>query len=197
MGTAEPVLDLLTRALDQTAVIIAGIRPGQADRPTPCPEWTVRDLVRHVVAKDLRNFTAAARGELADWQAPAEDLDPDWAADFRTRAAALLDVWRTADLDRPVPSMGGAEAPLRSRADQQIAELATHGWDLVKATGQSTDLDPDLAEHALTWSKGMLRPEYRGPDKAFGPEITVPADAPPYDRLAAWFGRTPTWTPPA
>jgi hypothetical protein len=44
--------------------------------------------------------------------------------------------WREADLDRPVTGPGG-EAPLRARADQQIAELATHDWDLARATGQN------------------------------------------------------------
>ena len=48
-------------------------------------------------------------------------------------------------------------------------------------------------EHALAWSRQMLRPEFRGPDKSFGSEIAVPADAPSYDRLAGWFGRDPAW----
>jgi hypothetical protein len=56
-------------------------------------------------------------------------------------------------------------------------------------------LDDELAEHALAWSRGMLRPEYRGPDKAFGVEVPVAGDAPAYDRLAGWFGRDPDWRP--
>jgi uncharacterized protein (TIGR03086 family) len=90
---------------------------------------------------------------------------------------------------------GGGEAPLGGRVDQQIAELAMHGWDLVKATGQRADLDPAVAEHALNWSHRVLRPEFRGPDKAFGLEVPVPPDAPAYERLAGWFGRDPGWAP--
>jgi Mycothiol maleylpyruvate isomerase N-terminal domain len=63
--------------------------------------------------------------------------------------------------------------------------LQRHGWDLhVVSVGLATpyagwdvralvshlagqDL---LAEHALRWSRPMLRPEFRGPDKAFGVE---------------------------
>jgi uncharacterized protein (TIGR03086 family) len=190
-------LALLERALDQTGAVIAAIPAGQAGLPTPCPGWDVRTLVRHVVGQDMRNFLVSARGETADWRAPADELGEDWAAEFRDRAGPLLAVWRVADLGQPIAMPGGGEAPLRGRADQQIAELATHGWDLVKATGQRADLDPALAEHALDWSHQVLRPEFRGPGKAFGLEVPVSPDAPAYDRLAGWFGRDPGWTPPA
>src|SRR6185312_4449573 len=190
-------LALLERALDQTAAIITAIPPGQAGLPTPCPGWDVRTLVRHLVGQDLRNFLTSVRGETADWRAPADELGDDWAAEFRDRAGPLRAAWRAADLGQPIAMPGGGEAPLRGRADQQIAELATHDWDLVKATGQRADLDPALAEHALDWSHQVLRPEFRGPDKAFGLEVPVSPDAPAYDRLAGWFGRDPGWTPPA
>ncbi len=167
----------------------------QAGLATPCPDWDVAALVRHLIGQDLRNFLVSARGEAADWQAPADEIGQDWAAGFRDRAARLLAVWRAADLDQQLPMPGGGQAALGRRADQQIAELAMHGWDLVAATGQRSALDPALAEHALRWSRGMLRPEFRGPGRGFGPEVPVAPDAPAYERLAGWFGRDPDWTP--
>jgi uncharacterized protein (TIGR03086 family) len=189
-------VELLVRALDQTAAVIDAIQPDQAEQATPCPDWDVSALVRHVVAQDLRNFMISARGEIADWQTPPEELGSDWASEFRKRARALLEVWRAADLNRMVTVPGGGEAPLRSRADHQITELAVHSWDLVRATGAPVTLDPSLAEYALAWSQTMLRPQFRGPGLAFGAELTVPEDAPAYDRLAGWFGRDPGWTSP-
>jgi uncharacterized protein (TIGR03086 family) len=186
---------LLERALDQTAGLIAGIDASQAGLATPCAGWDVRALVSHLAGQDLRNFLVSARGEAADWTAPAEEIGDDWAAAFRDRAEPLRAAWRSGDLDRPVTGPGG-EAPLRMRADQQITELAMHDWDLARATGQPAELDPALAEHALRWSRGMLRPEFRGPGKAFGVEVPVPDDAPAYERLAGWFGRDPGWTSP-
>jgi uncharacterized protein (TIGR03086 family) len=192
----DDIVALVERALDQTAAIIAAITPGQAGLATPCEGWDVRALVRHVTAQDLRNFLIRVRGEMAGWQAPYGELGEDWGAGFAAGAAQVLAGWRAADLDRPVALPGGTRAPLRSLADQQIAELAMHDWDLVVATGQRADLDPALAEHALRWSRGRLRPEHRGPGKAFGPEMPVSPDAPAYQRLAGWFGRDPGWTPP-
>jgi uncharacterized protein (TIGR03086 family) len=188
-------LALLERALDQTAAIIAAIPAAQAGLPTPCSDWDVRALVRHLTGQDLRNFLVAVRGGTADWQTPADELGEDWAAEFRDRAGTLMAAWRAADLDQPTAMPGGGQAPLRRRADQQITELAVHGWDLVKATGQDADLDPALAEYGLGWSRQMLKPEHRG--QAFGSEVAVSPDAPAYDRLAGWFGRDPGWAPPA
>ena len=197
MTSDTGTLMLLKHALDQTERLIAAVGAGQAGMATPCSGWDVRALVRHMAGQDLRNFLAATRGETADWQAPPDELGEDWTAAFRDRAAPLRSAWKAADLDQPVAMPGGGQAPLRSRADQQIAELAMHSWDLVKATGQQVSLDPALAEHALGWSRRMLRPEFRGPGQAFGPEVPVPAGAPAYQRLAGWFGRDPDWTPAA
>ena len=196
MTYGADTLTLLERALEQTAAIVSAIGGGQADLATPCPDWDVHALVRHLVGQDLRNFLVVARGGTADWQAPADGLGEDWGTAFRDRAAQLMAVWRAADLQEQVAMPGGGRTALAGRADQQIAELAVHGWDLVVATGQQADLDPALAEHALAWSHQTLRPEFRGPDRAVGFEVPVPPDAPAYQRLAGWFGRDPGWTPP-
>lgn len=186
----EP-LALLDRALDQTERVIAGIRPDQAHLPTPCSSWDVRALVGHLVDV-LGTFAARARGESPGMPASAADPGDDWPGAFRARADELLAAWQAAgDLDRKV-DLGIGELPLRFVIDQQVTECAAHTWDLVTATGQRADLDPEIAEHALDWARGALQPAFRGTEaegKAFGPEVQVPADAPAYDRLAAFFGR--------
>jgi uncharacterized protein (TIGR03086 family) len=172
---------LLSRALDQTLEAIRNIGPDQRTLPTPCGDWDVRALVIHTIG-DLEKFDMAARGEEVDWTAPPPELDDDWESEFRSNAYYLIETWKTVKPDA------------MPRADQQIAEFAVHSWDIARATGQPTgDLDAEVAEHALAWSKGMLKPEYRGAggSGAFGPEVPVPDDAPIYQRLAGWFGRDP------
>ncbi|WP_067548876.1 TIGR03086 family metal-binding protein [Nocardia crassostreae] len=195
-GTIDPAVDLMERAIAQLTDVIAAIRPEQAGLPTPCEDWHVRRLIKHLLGQILPNFVIAAQGGTPDWQATDEEFgDIGWGDRFATGSAPLLAAWRIADLDSKVPALGGAEMPLRGRADQQITEFAMHAWDLVRVTDQQRDLDPELAEYGLAWSKQVLKPEYRGAGKAFGLEVPISEDAPAYDRLAAWFGRDPRWKP--
>jgi uncharacterized protein (TIGR03086 family) len=191
---ADEPLVLLSRALDQTGQVLDGIRDDQLALPTPCASWDVRRLAAHVV-NGLRNFTVRASGGKPDWTGQDEDLPDGWRQEFRARADHLLDVWKQAgDLSGTIEAPGMGQVPARFPVDQQITELAVHGWDLATATGQSGVLDPELADTAYAWASQALRPEFRGDEasgKAFGQQVEVPADAPSYDRLVAFFGRQP------
>jgi len=156
MNPDTSALGLLERAVGQMDAIIGRIRPEQGSLPTPCPDWDVRALITHVVGHTMPNFTAAASGETPDWQAPAAALDADWAEAFHSAAARLLATWRAADMQRMV-AWGGGQAPLRSRADQQITELAVHGWDLATATCQRTRLDTGIARPGLVTANAPAR----------------------------------------
>jgi uncharacterized protein (TIGR03083 family) len=60
--------DLDARALDRAATAlcldaVSAIRPSQLDLPTPCREWTLGELVAHLVAEN-RGFAANAAGQV-------------------------------------------------------------------------------------------------------------------------------------
>ncbi len=153
-----------------------------------------RALVDHVI-DDLRQFTTSASGGRPDWSAKAPHVEArDWKAAFRDGSEVLLAAWRAGgDPSRTVElPIGTVQASFI--ANQQVAELAVHTWDLVTATDLPVELDPAVAQTALDWARGALRSEFRGEEgsgKSFGPEVPVPADAPAYDRLAGFFGRRP------
>src|SRR5437773_11964554 len=125
---------LIERALDQTATIIAAIGAGQPTLATPCPDWDVRALVRHVIGQDMRNFIVAARGETVDWQAPAGGFGEDRAGACRGRAGQLLGGRQARDVDGPVASARAGRRSVGGRADPRGDEPAMHGWDLLEAT---------------------------------------------------------------
>ena len=70
-------------------------------------------------------------------------------------------------------------------------ELATHSWDLAKATGRLDELDQDLAAQVLPLVRQYVPAEQRGGHVPFGPVVPVVHEASPYDQLAGWQGRRP------
>lgn len=174
--TTQQSIDVLSRALDQTVDVLSAVPADKLSDPTPCADWDVGGLVAHVVATP-RNFIAMSRGEQPDWSAKPP-LPDDWAAEFRAGANDLLRMWNAA---------GETASP--QGVDWQTAEFAIHAWDLARATGQSVDLDPEVARQGLGFMSAALTPDNRG--AAFGPAVTLPDDAPVYDRLVAFAGRDP------
>lgn len=144
-------------------------------------------LVNHTVY-DLRLFARMLRGEPRE--APDADLIGDnWLAAYRAAADGLMNTWRERGTEGTISSPMG-ELPPSWMIGQHLADIAVHGWDVARATRQSTDLDPEVAEASLAWAQQNLKPQLRG--QAFGPEVSVPESAPIYARLAAYFGRDPS-----
>jgi uncharacterized protein (TIGR03086 family) len=167
--------------------VIAAIKPDQLDDRTPCTEWTVRQVVNHLVTGNLV-FVAMVTG------GPRPDRSQDMLGD--DPAGAFRDTLRrlraefAADgvLERTFPTPFGP-GPGSLLVHMRVNEMLIHAWDLATATGQSTDLDPELAEECLA-SFRAGRPIPRGGESPFGPEQPAPAVATAADRLAAHMGRT-------
>lgn len=183
-------VDLLAGVLDKTGDLVAGVGPDQADRPTPCPAYTVADLVDHVVGW-VQVFAAGSQGRRPDVDPTAVRAGDDPAAEFRAAADDLVDGWRTHGADRTVRLTGDSDIPAALVFNMTLMEYFTHGWDLAVATGQDVPFSDEEAEATLAAARATLPPEYRGPDKSFGEIVPVPGDAPAVDRAVAFLGRTP------
>jgi uncharacterized protein (TIGR03086 family) len=179
-------LDLLARALDQTGELVSGIQPDQAGLPTPCSAFDVRALVNHTVY-DLRTFSTLLTGGQRE-SADRDLIADDWPAAYRAAAEELMATWRARGTEGTLKSQIG-EFPVKWAIGQHLSDIAVHGWDIARATGQSIQLDPQVAQVALDWARDNLKPQFRG--QAFGPEVPVDPEAPIDDRLAAFFGRDP------
>ena len=193
MTTGEELVDALGKALDQTGEVIAATSLDQAGRPTPCGSWNVRELVNHIVY-DARMFTDTSQG-LPRPPAGEDLIGDEWSAAYDAASGELIAIWRRPGATEGTIALPQGEIPRVWRVGQQLANFAVHGWDVAKATGQSTELDPEVGEAALAWGRENLKPEFRGEEgsgKVFGLEVQVPPDAPLYDRLAGFFGRDPS-----
>ena len=176
MTNQHQAVVVLSRAIDQAGDVLASIHADEWDRPTPCNDWTVRQLAAHLAVAP-EHFLQQARGEEVDWVAEPEVADGQWAGYFRNHGDDLLHHWHEQPDDQA------------AQADWQSAELGVHTWDLVRALGRPQRLDDEVAERGLAFMRQGLTPDNRG--EAFGPEVEAPDDASAYDRLAAFAGRDP------
>ncbi len=173
--TDSPV-DQLAKALDQAGQALDTVKDDNVDNPTPCSDWTVRQLAGHV-ASGPSTWAKMTRGEEVDWSAIPEVPDGQWGQAFRAGADELVEAMR----DLPEDQQGSVGF--------QVAEYAAHAWDLVQGTGADLALDDSLAETGLAAMRQGLTEDKRG--DAFGPEVSVSDDAGPYERLVAFSGRDP------
>ncbi len=180
--------ETLEEAIASTRRVLAGVSKDQLGDATPCAQWKVSDLINHIVGGQSF-FEAGAKGE------PPAAGDADFAAtDFvaafddgakRSVAAFNADGVMEKMLTLPFGQMPGAAFMGLASTD-----TFTHGWDLAKATGQSTDLAPELAAQLLIGARMAIQPSFRNPEgNPFGPEQPAPAGACNADELAAFLGR--------
>src|SRR5450631_3944796 len=178
----------LGRAFASTRAVLVQVQPGQLDAPTPCASWDVRALIEHFTGS--ARWAAAALGgeEAADEDRAAVDLIAAYDQGIKGALAAFgADGGLEKAVTLPWGEFSGV-ALMWLAVNDQFA----HGWDLARAIGHDTDLDPGLAEELLVRGQDWITDAYRGPDGAglFGPPVKAPAGVSPADRLAAFLGRS-------
>ena len=171
-------LSLYRQVSAWTAEKVGGV--DDLDATTPCDEWSVRDLLNHMLDTQ-RYFLSSARGEDASLPSPTppEMLSDDPVADFRKARSDMLAAYSESGvLDKTGPSLGIA-----------FSDLLLHSWDLARATGQDTTMPEGLGEAAYGLIHGKFTDEQR--KGIFKPEVPVDKDASAQDRLVAYSGRNP------
>jgi len=181
----------LERAFASTRSVLANVTPDQLSNPTPCQSWQVRELVNHLVGVSLWCAETANTG--AAPPPPETDFTTgDMVAVYDDGIAAAVDAFgRPSALDKMITLPFGT-LPGSVYLGIITTDAFTHGWDLARATGQSTDLDPQLAEDLLAGARIFIQPAFRGEDgvRPFGAEQEPPRGATNADVLAAFLGRT-------
>ncbi|WP_329538051.1 TIGR03086 family metal-binding protein (plasmid) [Streptomyces sp. NBC_01450] len=175
----------LARASKTVGDLIAEVRPEQWKAPTPCTEWNVREVVRHLVGMDLV-FTAMIEGGPMP-ERGADPLGDDPVGAYLASSASLQAAFaRPGVLERsyrgPLGSATGAE-----RLQIRLYDLLAHGWDLAQATGIPALLPEDLAEQSLAFVQVQFSAQSR--TGRFAEPQAVEETAPAIDRLAAFLGR--------
>ena len=183
------LMDLHRRTVEQWAARVAAVKDDQWRDPTPCVQWSVRDLVNHVVGEELWTVPLLRGATIDDvgGELDGDVLGPDPLATAQAagRAVGVVD---------ELVTRGGRvhlsyrEEDMGECVRQLCADHLIHGWDLAAATGGDISMDPELVG---AWFVG--REEMYRSGGAIGPRASGAGD--PQSELLAGSGRTSPWDP--
>lgn len=176
------VTDLLLKGMDLFDDEIAKVGADDWQKPTPCEEWTVTELVRHA-ADTCDRITDVLRGgtwEASTSAAPPAERWKEASTDLRAQLekTPLDDRW-------PIPD-DSPHAKYRFHG----CDFAVHTWDLSVALGDERELPAGLVTYMDDFFHATA-PEVLRKPRAFADPVE-PTDADhPTRRLMAFLGRRP------
>ncbi|SFM21756.1 TIGR03086 family metal-binding protein [Pimelobacter simplex] len=175
--------------------LVAAVTDEQLAARTPCPDYTVGDLVEHVGGLAIA-FTGAARkqpvpGSEQGGSGDASRLEPGWRSRIDADLAELAAAWSAPGAYEGETQAGPFLMPAPEAAAVALDEVVVHGWDLATALGLPFVVRDEDVASCLAFAEPFSTPEavaMRAP--AFGPVVPVPADASPLTRLLGLLGRS-------
>jgi len=188
-----PDTTALARAQDAFDARLGRVEPDQWALPTVCPDWTVRDLVNHVVVGSTMTVRLLYGATVEQLRAlfGADALGDDPVEARRQSAAAEREAFAAPGaLDRIVHHPAG-DMPGAMLLGFRTGDNLLHAWDLARATSGDEALPDDVVVEV--WA--ALEP--LGPTIATlgvfgdGPSGDVGSDAPLQTRLLDLSGRRP------
>jgi uncharacterized protein (TIGR03086 family) len=185
--------EMLAQVVGELRQVVDGIQPDQMSAATPCSEWDVRAVLNHVTGGSIMFAECVENGSISDEEfgrLMSTDLVGDQPSAVFGAAAdrALAAFGQPGALERIVTLPFGT-MPAGVAASIAIFDLTVHALDLAQATGQSTELDPDVLQAGWDAAQAMLSPELRA-GGLFAEAKPCADDAPLADRLLAFSGRS-------
>ncbi len=174
------LLELDSKASAATAAIIDEVPRELLDAPTPCTQWTVRQVVSHMLDNDRFYLS-----------------DPAAGTTLHETGAAFTTAFATEAMQRKVIEFPAGKGSYEGRTviGVRFVDVLVHGWDIGRAVGRTVTFDEELAAAAFAIASTYPdTPVLRGPGGAFAQPVWVSDDADATARLVALLGRDPSWS---
>lgn len=188
-------IEALSRSREEFQSRLEQVEDRHWDLPTPCSEWTVHDLVNHVMLGNRMSV------ELLDG-ATGDEVIAGLGDDLVSgRDGVVVDFAEVADqMHTRFAASGGLDGtvshpmgviPRRQFVGFRIGDYLTHAWDLARAIGADESLDSDVV--ALAWDDLQPMRPLISESGMFGdgPSGEVSEDAPLQTRYLDLTGRRP------
>ncbi len=190
------VRDLDRRAGAVLGEVVMQVRPEHLSLPTPCPDWTVRGLLRHIVSENEGFAAAAVNGSAPVQTWTGGRLGDNPAGAYRRSNVAVADAFADGGaLDRLMEVREYGSFPRRIALTFHHLDCVVHAWDLARTLRIPYDPPLDLVEAALDLARRIPDTDSaRGPGAAFERSVKVSGTASTFDQLLGLLGRNPEWT---
>ena len=192
MDVEHDLVELHRRCGEHFAALVAGVGTDQWHNTTPCSDWDVRTLIHHLLYEQrwvpplFHGLTIQQVGDRFDGDLMGDDSSkwPELLASAIGEAHAAIA--QPGALERTVHLSFG-DTPGHEYVVQLTADLAVHGWDLARATGQVQAMDPDAVRLLLPWAERYS--DLLAASGMFGSPVDVGPDASDEVRLLGLLGR--------
>jgi len=192
---AHDLRDLHRRAIRSCAAVVAAVRPDHLERPTPCSEWTLRQLLAHMIGHNI-GFAAAARGSSDAGSFADVALGRDAPRRFAASAQATVAAFDGVDLDDEIylaVVRGGTRWPASTALAFHLVDSVVHGWDVAASLDTTIAYDDDVTRIALDVARAVPDDRSRTqPGATFQPSRPTSSDD-ALDQILAALGRDPHW----
>lgn len=185
----EAGTELLERAVSYTRTSLSVVTADDLGRSTPCREWRLAQLLRHMDDSLQALHEAGATGQVRlgpGLDAAVGEPGLSVVESLRQRACALLGAWSLLHAEEQVV-VSERVLPASLVALTGALEVAVHGWDVARACGLDRPLPDELARALLAAAPALISAEDRG--QRFAPAVPVAAGASASSRLLAHTGR--------
>ena len=185
------LLPTMGRVLDCAGTVVDNVQPSELGNATPCTEWTVRDVINHVVGGATMFAECVEQGSVPDDRLGqlmgGDNLGDDYKGAFHASSDRARAAFSGPGALEKMVKLPFGEMPAGVALNIAVMDVMTHALDIAKATGQTVD-DDELLETALTIGRQLITPEFRTPG-VFDAEQPAPPNASTADQLLAFAGR--------
>ncbi|MFE0640760.1 TIGR03086 family metal-binding protein [Streptomyces sp. NPDC058877] len=181
----------LTVCAAEASRVARAVTDDQLDTPSVCADWTVRALANHLVLYSAHGLEHRALRTPLPEETVQRDFaaEPGWAEAYGAQLDRALLAWQRPGVWDGEVDTGYVTMPATTIASLLVKELALHGWDLARSTGQDFVVPEATAGFVLrvVEEHAEVYRQYEG----FDSPVDVPDDAPAFDRALAASGRNP------
>jgi len=180
--------ELFEKALQQATRCIRAIKADQLGNSTPCTDWSLKELLNHMVYELLwmpEIIAGKTINEVGD-RYEGDVTGHDYLAAWERAAEAALDAVRPADLGATAHVSYG-DIPLGLYITEAGSDMFIHGWDVGQAIQCTVLLDNSVAQ--ALYSHWLPKVEDLAKSGQFGSTLKVADDATIQTKLLGLLGR--------